>query len=558
MIVSSRCLTVLVVTLILNASCQSKSYPNRWVYVSRWLAKDGDVEDIRRIVRVASEHGLNGMVLAGPHDRMSMNRPEYFERLQRVKDICAGNDIEIIPSIFSIGYGWSFLQHDRNLAAGISVVDAPYVVRNGVARLSPEAAVSIANGGFEQVRGLDFVGYKFHDKPGAVSFQDRTIAHSGQASIRFENFERYPHGHARVLQEVEVRPHRCYRLSCWVKTDGLEPASSLRMLVLGRDGRNVAPWNAKVPATADWQRIVMGFNSLDYDVVRIYAGVWGGKSGRFWIDDLQLEEIGLLNVLRRPGTPVTVRSVSTGRVYEEGQDYARIGDRKLDFRFERESPGIRIRPSGRIADGDQLRVSYYHGMAINNGQVSVCMSEPKIYEIMLEEARLIHKHLAPKKYMLSMDEIRAGGACEACKRRHKTMGEILGYCITKQVEIIQSVNPEAQIFIWSDMLDPHHNAHDDYFLVDGDFAGSWRHVPKDLGIVCWYYKIREQSLEFFSSHGFRTVAGAYYDGDTLENPRGWLQALEQTPNAIGIMYTTWQNKYDLLDEFGDLVTNYTE
>ena len=42
-----------------------------------------------------------------------------------------------------------------------------------------------------------------------------------------------------------------------------------------------------------------------------------------------------------------------------------------------------------------------------------------------------------------------------------------------------------------------------------------------------------------------------YDGDTLDNPKGWLEALDGTPGAIGIMYTTWQNKYGLLADFGD-------
>jgi hypothetical protein len=165
----------------------------------------------------------------------------------------------------------------------------------------------------------------------------------------------------------------------------------------------------------------------------------------------------------------------------------------------------------------------------------------------------MHEHLGPAKYLLSMDEIRAGGSCRACKQRGLSMARILGDCITRQVEIIRAVNPKAEVLIWSDMLDPNHNAHDDYYLVEGDYTGSWRHVPKDLVIVCWYYAKRRESLGFFSSHGFKTLAGAYYDGDTLENPRGWLEVLDRTPRAVGIMYTTWQSKYDLLGPFGDLV-----
>ena len=120
--------------------------------------------------------------------------------------------------------------------------------------------------------------------------------------------------------------------------------------------------------------------------------------------------------------------------------------------------------------------------------------------------------------------------------------------------MIRRLNPAAEVFVWSDMLDPNHNAHGDYYMVEGDFSGSWQYVPKDMRIVCWYHEKRKESLSHFSGLGFKTLAGAYYDGDTLENPKDWMEALERTPGAMGIMYTTWQNKYDLLGPFGDLVS----
>lgn len=541
--------------IFLSSLCEAKDYPYRWVYVSRSLRSDKDVTNIKSIVKTASEHGLNGMVLAAGLDRLDRQPPDYFARLQQVKQICKQFNIEIVPIVFSVGYGGSILSHDRNLAAGIPVNDALFVVENGRARLIPDPPVELVNGGFEQYEGNRLTGYRFHDKPGEVSFVDKAVYRSGQASLRFENFGKYEHGHARVMQEVKVRPHRCYKLTCWVKTDSLQPEGSFRMSVLTSEGRNLAPWDPAVASTTDWRQVAMGFNSLDVDMVRIYVGVWGGKTGRFWVDDLKVEEVGLLNVLRRDGTPVTVKSQNTQITYEEGKDYGVIKDPKLNFGFDHDPPEIEILPGGRIKNGRRLRVSYYHGMAINRGQVTACMSEPEIYEIWKKQARLMHKHLAPEKYLLSMDEIRAGGACRACKKRKMTMAQILGDCITRQVEIIRNVNPEAELLIWSDMLDPNHNAHDNYYLVDGDFTNSWDYVPKDLVIVCWYYRKRNESLKFFSSLGFRTLAGAYYDGDTLDNPKGWLETLDQTPKACGIMYTTWRNKYKLLAPFGDLVTN---
>jgi hypothetical protein len=270
---------------------------------------------------------------------------------------------------------------------------------------------------------------------------------------------------------------------------------------------------------------------------------------------LRIEEVGLMNVLRRPGTPATVRSEDGRMLYREGMDYEPIVDPRLNpSRPNRQPVPIRLTRNSRIRDGQRLRVSFYHGICVNRGQVSVCMSEPELYEIWRKEARLIHDHLQPKKYLLSMDEIRAGGSCAACKARKMTMAQILGDCLTRQVAILREVNPKAEILVWSDMLDPNHNAHGNYYLVEGDFTGSWKYVPKDLVIVCWYYLKRDASLKFFSDLGFRTLAGAYYDGDTLENPRGWLESLRRTPGARGIMYTTWRNKYELLAAFGDLVS----
>ncbi len=537
-----------------GASPTLRSYPNRWVYVSRSLRRDSDVAEIKGIVKTATQSGLNGMVLAAGLDRLDGQSPEYLKRLEQVRQVCKQSDFEIIPTIFSVGYGGSVLAEDKNLAAGLPVEDALFIVQDNKGRFVADSGAKIVNGGFENYQNGRVSGFEFHDRPGEVSFVDADVFKAGKASLRFENFGKFEHGHARVMQEVKVKPHRCYRLSCQVKTESLAPEGAFRVTILGPDGRNLAPYDPAVATTTDWRPVVVGFNSLNYDKVRVYLGAWGGESGRFWIDELGIEEVGLLNVLRRPGTPVTVRNERTGTIYRENTDFALISDPKLDFRFDHEPPEIEIPRGSKIKDGQRLRVSYYHGIAINRGQVTVCMSEPAVYDIWRKQAALLQHYLSPRRYLLSMDEIRAGGACKACKSRNLTMAQILGECVTEQVRILREVNPAAEILIWSDMFDPNHNARADYYLVDGDFTGSWDYIPKDMVIVCWYYQKRAESLAFFSSLGFRTLAGAYYDGDTLENPTGWLDALESTSGASGIMYTTWQNKYELLAPFGDLVS----
>ncbi len=541
-----------------------KIYPLRWVYASRSLQRDTHVDDLRRIVSTASEHGLNGIVLSAGFDRLDLQPPDYFRRLEEVKELCARSKVEIVPIIFSAGYGGSVLAHNKNLAAALPVNDALFVVRGGKATLAPDPPVSIVNGGFERFTGSRADGFDQPENWGEVVSRDNKVARQGTSSLRFENFDNYPEESARLGQVVKVRPYRLYRVSCWVKTEGLEaygPFSSSRFRVevlATADKRRLQFLDPVLPTTSDWRKVTVGFNSWGYDQVEISPRTIGGKTGRIWIDDLRIEEVGPVNLLRRPGTPLTVRGERSGTVYQEGTDFARLEDDKLDFSWDHDGPSITTLPGSRIQEGERLRVSYYHGISVNRGQVSICMSEPEVYEIWRRQAALIEKHLSPRRYFLSMDEVRAGGSCKACKDRKATMGEIFGSCVTRQFNLIREGNRNAQVLVWSDQLDPNHNAGERtgrfYYLVDGSFIGSWNHIPKDLVIACWWHRMRDKSLAHFSGLGFKTLGASYYDADDLQNPQDWLASLDATPGALGIMYTTWQNKYELLGAFGDLVS----
>jgi len=558
--------SLLVLALFCTCAGQGaeKKFPYRWTYMSRSLNNDSHVKEIAEIAKTCSEHGLNGILLSCGADRLDIQGPDYKRRLKEVKEICDGLGVEIIPSVFSIGYGGSVLAHDRNLAAGIPVRDALFVVKNSQARIAADPPVSISNGGFESFKGESAVGFDSPERFGEVISRDRETVKQGKSSLRFENFGDYPAEAGRLSCEIAVHPNRLYRMSCWVKSEGMDPSrpfgsGNLRLQATAPDGRPLEWINVNMPPSADWVEVVEGFNSKDCDKVIISVAPSREQSGKFWLDDLKIEEIGMVNLLRRPGTPVSVRGEKSGTVYEEGRDYAELIDPELNSRFGHDSPAIKLLPGSRITEGECLRVSFYHGTHVYDSQTTICMSEPEIYEIWRTNARLIHEHLTPNKYFFHMDEIRAGGTCKACKDRHLSMAQILGDCITKAHDIVREVNPQAEIFIWSDMIDPIHNGSDRrpyYYHVDENYYGSWNYIPKDLIIACWWHKMRNESLAHFSGLGYRTVGASYYDADDLENPKDWLESLDNTPLAKGIIYTTWLNKYDLLDDFGDLVTGH--
>src|SRR5215470_11998636 len=128
-----------------------KVLPHRWVYISRRLRSDQDLEDIRQIARTASENGLNGVLFAAGLDSIDLQPPEYLPRLEKAKAIFREYHLEIIPNIFSAGYGGGILAHDKNLAEGLPVKDALYLVQGKEARIEPETPLSDGGPAVERV-----------------------------------------------------------------------------------------------------------------------------------------------------------------------------------------------------------------------------------------------------------------------------------------------------------------------------------------------------------------------------------------------------------------------
>ncbi|MCS7252505.1 MAG: carbohydrate binding domain-containing protein [Armatimonadota bacterium] len=547
-------INVLLLIGVLTGLSIPAGFQDRFVWVFGWgLGKDEEVAQIREILEAASKYGYNGAVLSARLDSLCKRDDGYFRRLREVQEICNKLNLELIPSVFSVGYGGGVLAHDRNLAEGLPVKDSLFIVKGNKAFHVPDHQVQIVNGGFEEFEGNRAKGYAFHDEPGKVSFIDTHIKHSGNSSLRFENFQAHPYRNARVMQEIKVNPHRCYRVSLWVKTEGLQPSRNFRILVLAGN-RDIAPRSFNLPPTTDWRKVTMIFNSMEFNSVRLYAGVWSGREGKFWLDDWTIEEIGPYNVLRRPGTPVTVKNEDGSVTYEEGKDYAPLVDANLQpyrYEFDYPEPVLTILPGSRIKDGQKLRVSWYHPMVIYESQVTVCMGEPALYEIFEHEAKMLWERVRYRKVLLNMDEVRMGGTCKACEGRN--MAQLLGECVTKQVKALRRYNPEAEIYIWSDMFDPNHNARPNYYLVNGDFTGSWNYIPKDIIIAVWGGTPREKSLKFFEEQGFKMLIACYYDADTLRDVEGWLNLAKNAKNVRGFMYTTWERKYKLLEGFGRLV-----
>ena len=96
------------------------------------------------------------------------------------------------------------------------------------------------------------------------------------------------------------------------------------------------------------------------------------------------------------------------------------------------------------------------------------------------------------------DEIRILNWDKASMDRQLDAGQILADNVKQCTEILGQINPQGKIYVWSDMFDPTHNAHDNYYLVRGNLAGSWEGLDPKVIIVNWNEGKAAESLKFFA------------------------------------------------------------
>jgi hypothetical protein len=530
-----------------------------WAYAPCNFQVDKNADDFLALMDRARKAGYNGLLVSDhKFGRLQERPPNYYANLERARKAAAESGMDLIPAVMPVGYSNSILQNNPNLTEGIAVVDCPMRVQGGKAAAANGADL-LGVGGFEQAEGgPPWTGWNFVDSCVA---RDTAVKRSGEASARIEKFRaQESHGNGRVVKKLSLVPHRQYRVDVWIKTEGLSTPGDVRVAVLAPGGRSLNYTDLGVKATQDWREHHVLFNTLDASEVNFYVGIWGGREGRLWLDDIAVREVAGVNLLRREGCPVKVTSADGKTVYEEGRDFLEWRYPKMGmvpwpggYEVVHPEPPLVLAPDSRIREGDALKVSFYHTVVIYGDQVSACLRHDEVFHWMEEEVVLLKKYLAPKKYFMSHDELRVAGQCGLCKSDKVTAGQVLAENVRRCAAIIRRAEPDAEIFVWSDMFDPNHNAVDKYYLVGSTLAGSWEGLDPAVRVMDWYFEMRDKSLAFFAGRGHRQLMAGYYDTSDLKaNVDGWRAAAAKVAGVEGLMYTTWENKYKDLEEFARL------
>lgn len=541
-------------------------YPIRWVFSGHNLIEQSQIAALETIEDTMAAHKLNGLqqndFKNNIYSVFEGSYPQYFYNVDSLQAYSYNSNVEIIPGVFPFGWSEGILFHDPDIAEGIPTTTS-YLIQSDTGVSLTDPNMILPNGGFENVSNGQFTGWSFYDGPGSV-FVDSTTVHSGKYSARCTDFTTgNPSGDCRFIRSMNCQPFHGYRMSVWIRTQGFQ-GSEVQLLAIGHNGAQSTSLTYTafpVPSTdTAWSQYNVVFNTLTYDSLYVYCGVWGGSAGTIWFDDFNIEDAGMTNLLRPSAELPAVSENGKSTSYVEGSDYATLIDSTMENNEGsypwHASPSFTVLQGSAIKNGDTVQVHFIRPNPVENdqtgnGSTMVCVSEDTLYPILQDQLSLVDAQYHAGKYFMSHDEIREMNWDTACTSRHLSPAKLLADNVQKADSIIQEVHPGAERFDWSDMFDSLHNAVNDYYLVNGDLTGDWNLIPKDFTIVNWNAGYMSQSLDFFSKLGFSQITSPYYDVPNTVNMRDWRLAMDTIPNMRGMMYTTWANDYSFLTPFAD-------
>jgi len=394
---------------------------------------------------------------------------------------------------------------------------------------------------------------------------DNSVAHTGAASALISNAPE----NGRIRQQFNLQPWRQYHLRFWMKSQSYSGAA--RLAVHNSHNSKIVLLKARlfIDSTQEWTAVDYAFNSQDTTQAWLYIGVYGGSAGNLWLDDIQIEETGLIYVTRRSGTPVSVYDPNDlNAVFVEGPDYNYISDPHLSSSLRpfhaswHTPPTVTLPVSTSLWPAQIVAIDSYSANPIPTawGQ-NMCFTHPDVLDYGYQNAIALSKIVPPETAILmGYDEIRQMNSCALCKAQGLTAGQLLAWSVRQSIEVYNSILPDSPLWIWSDMFDPFHNAVENYYNVEGDLSGSWTALPSSVIVINWNRWNLTNSLKWFAGASVKQpvsndqIIGGYYDtGDGRAAAQAELGAAAGVPGLLGLMYTTWEDDYSQLESFAAAV-----
>ncbi|HYF48015.1 MAG TPA: hypothetical protein VEJ63_01315, partial [Planctomycetota bacterium] len=275
-----KCLCLAVMSLFFGALPAEEAPlikgPVYWFHVMNNTDNEATTAKVYDLMERAAKAGYTGLSLKD--GRFIMKRfqtPEYKAKLKKFRERATEMKLTITACLAPLGYGQEMLMNDVNLAEGMPVRDAVFIVKNG--KLMPhDPDVKILNGSLEEWKDKAPEHWSVDDLE-KICFKEEATAGEGKLSLRMQDAGNSQHKRVRLYQKIKVQPWRQYFVTAKVKTENCTNAD-VRMMALGKHSLNWTPLPIK--PTMEWTQMGVSFNSREFTEVTIFIGTWNGKTGR--------------------------------------------------------------------------------------------------------------------------------------------------------------------------------------------------------------------------------------------------------------------------------------
>jgi hypothetical protein len=529
---------------------QTPATPQLWLWLHSYLNNQAAVTQAESRIDAAAAAGYTGIVMwdsGVEYLQYSWWDPSY---MQQVIQHAKADGLAVMPAVAPYGHSYDELVLSPNLAEGQRVLGTEFQVDPAGASLHlVNSFRGLVNGGFENGPA----GWFSYADPG--SSVDNTVAHSGGASALLRNCP----ANCRLAQSFTVQPWRQYHLRMFYQTQNF---SGFAQIFAFADGElNIQRVNQafSLQANQGWTQWDYAFNSGPHSTIEILMGIWGGSQGSLWFDDVSLEETGLVYVIRGNSAPLSVYDPSNpSHVFQEGADFGAISDPQLSgpapyFRDYWHQPMVPAVPAGsRLRPGQIVAMNWY-AIQPEANDAGVSLTDPAALEWRATAAAAQASVFSGASgYFFGYNEMRHMDSTASAKALNMTPAQLLDWHFNQTYNLYRSYSPSANIYVWSDMFDPNHNAVNNYYLVEGDLTGSWTGLPADVIIMNWNIAALKTSATWFATppYAHRQVLANYYDsGNGSASATNALAQVSGIPGIQGLMYTTWVDDYSQIAPF---------
>lgn len=272
-------LAVFQIPLFAGDDPDTPRFARRWVYTypSFDLRHDDQTDAMIDLVRRVGAAGYNGINVQTGRLMVFRVPPtkQHLANIERVRQAAEDAGVEPIPVAMQInGYSSWALSNNPNLAEGMPVRDCVFQVKDGKATVA-QSENRLPFGDFEKFSEPNRPdGWAAVDGPGVVAFEDREVRHSGEASLRFQDFTKIRHGNGRVEQRFsDLKPWHQYHCSVWIKTENVKSPAMIWVRAQGDKGERqrygLHRAYFRIPRTRDWQQYHAVFNTQECTDVRL-------------------------------------------------------------------------------------------------------------------------------------------------------------------------------------------------------------------------------------------------------------------------------------------------